>query len=223
MKLTTADNAGNAATATKTVTVNAPPAGGGGTGGTGGGGGTPGTGTPGGGTTTGGGGTVTPPPTAQQIAQQTGSSGAGSTQTTSAGALDVLTAKKIKLSKKLKALPIALTADQPGKATFALVRAGRIVSQAGLTVTKAGSLGFKLKLPKTLKAGKYGLKITFKVSGVAKASTKTITITFTAAKKKKAKKTARSAAVGGIAGGAPAEPGLGTAAAVVPRRGAFHR
>lgn len=218
VKLTSADNAGNAAETTKTVTVTAPPAGGGGTGT--GAGGTPGSGTPGGGTTTGSGGTVTPPPTAQQIAQQTGATGAGATQTTSAGSLDVLTAKKLRISAKLKALPLALTADQPGVATFALVRAGRIVSQAGLTVTKAGSLGFRLKLPKRLKAGTYGLKITFKATGAAKAATRTITIRFTAAKKKKKAK-ASTAAGAPLSGGAVAAPGLGTAQAATLAPGAF--
>ena len=225
VKLTTADNAGNAAEATKTVTVTAPAGGGGtgtgGTGGTGGAGGTPGTGTPGGGTTNGSGGSITPPPTAQQIAQQTGASGAGATQTTSAGSLDVLTAKKLRISKKLKSLPIALTADQPGAATFALVRGGRIVSQAGLTVTKAGSLGFKLKLPKKLKAGKYGLKITFKATGAAKASTRTITITFAAARRKAKATSSGAAGLGPVSGGAPAVPGLGTPLAVSPARGAI--
>ena len=219
VKLTTADNAGNAAEVTKTVTVTAPPAGGGGTGGTGGAGGTPGAGTPGGGTSTGSGGTVTAPPTAQQIAHRTGASGAGATQTTSAGSLDVLTAKRLRISKKPKALPLALTADGPGVATFALVRGGRIVSQAGLNVTKAGSIGFRLKLPKKLKAGAYGLKITFKAAGAAKAATRTIRITFTAAKKKKKK--AKASAVAELAGGAAAAAGLGTAQAAAPTRGAF--
>lgn len=227
VKLTTTDNAGNAAEVTRSVTVSAPPAAGGGTppggGGTAGGGGTPGTGTPGGGTSTGSGGTLTAPPTAQQIAQQTGSSGSGSTQTTSAGSLDVLTARKVKISKRLKSLPIALTADQPGAATFALVRGGRIVSQAGVKVTKAGSLGFKLKLPRTLRAGRYGLKITFRATGAATAARKTINITFTAAKKRKKKARARagSTAVAGLSSGAPALPGLGTALAIVPARGAL--
>ena len=85
---------------------------------------------------------MTPPPTANQIAQQVGvKGGAGATQTTSAGALDVLTAKKLVLSKKLKALPLALTADTAGRATFALIRAGRIVAKAGLRSRSQGASG----------------------------------------------------------------------------------
>ena len=40
-----------------------------------------------------------------------------------------------------------------GKAQFALVRSGRIAAQGGINITKPGTLGFKLKLPKKLKAG----------------------------------------------------------------------
>jgi hypothetical protein len=168
------DNVGNPGQAAQTITI-APPL-------------PPGSGPAGGGTSTGGG-TVTAPPTASEIAKQVGvKGGAGATQTTSAGALDVLTAKKLKLSKKLKTLPLALTADTAGRATFALVRSGRIVSKAGLTITKPGSLGFRLKLPKSLKAGRYSLKISFTPKGASKASVKTISVTFLKASKKKAKK-----------------------------------
>jgi PKD repeat protein len=171
--MSSGDNAGNPNQATQTITVTQPP---------------PGGGAPGGGTSTGGG-SVTPPPTAAQIAQQSGvPGGAGATQTTSAGALDVLTAKKLKLGKRLKALPLALTADTAGRATFALIRSGRIAAQAGINITKPGSLGFKLKLPKSLKAGRYRLKISFTPTGASKASVKTISVTFVKAAKKKAKK-----------------------------------
>ena len=171
--LSSGDNVGNPGQATQTITVTPPPP--------------PGSGPAGGGTSTGGGGTVTPAPTASQIAQQVGvKGGAGATQTTSAGALDVLTAKKLVLSKKLKALPLALTADTAGRATFALIRSGRIAAKAGLTITKPGSLGFRLKLPRSLKAGRYSLKISFTPTGASKASIKTIKVTFV--KKKKAKK-----------------------------------
>ena len=48
---------------------------------------------------------------------------------------------------------MALTAETAGKAQFALVRSGRIAAQGGISITKPGTLGFKLKLPKKLKAG----------------------------------------------------------------------
>ena len=208
--LTGADNAGNSASATRAITVTAPPAGGGTTGG-----GTTGGGTTGGGTTTGSGGTVTSAPTSQEIAKQVGGSGSGATQTTSAGTLDVLTAKNVRISAKLKTLPLAVTSEQAGEATFALIRAGRIVSQAGLKITKPGSLGFKLKLPKRLKAGVYRLKITFRATGAVKASARTVRLTFSGPKR--AKKSARAAAAAPqVSGGGAATPALGTAAAYAP-------
>ena len=157
-------------------------------------------------------GRVTPPPSTTDIAKQVGATGGaqGATQTTSAGGLDVLTARKVKITTKLKALPMALTAEMAGKAQFALVRGGRIAAQGGITITKPGTLGFKLKLPKKLKAGSYSLRITFTAAGASKASVKTIKIAFTAAKKKKARRsaaqTARAAAPRqrrrpGVAGG----------------------
>lgn len=192
--MSTADQVGNPASKTATITVSPAASGG-----------TPGSGAPGGGTATGDGGTVAKAPSAQQIAQQVGATGSGATQTTSAGGLDVLTARKVRISAKLRSLPIALTAESPGTAQFALVRGGRIVSKAGLSVTKPGSLGFKLKLPKKLKAGRYSLKITFVPAGAAKGATKTISITFQAAKKKKAKKAAAAATASAArVAGAPA-------------------
>jgi PKD repeat protein len=208
--MATADNVGNAAQTTKTITVSPPPP--------------PGAGPAGGGTSTGGGGTVTPPPTAGEIAKQVGvTGGAGATQTTSAGGLDVLTAKKLKLSKKLKALPLALTASTAGRATFALIRSGRIVAKAGLTVTKPGSLGFRLKLPKKLKAGRYKLKISFTPTGASTASVKTINVTFIKATKKKAKKASVAAATNStarVAGAGPARIPDGTVPSALRRAAA---
>lgn len=191
--MSSADVAGNPGSATRTITVTPASTGGGTTGG-----GTTGGGTTGGGTATGGGGSVTQAPTAQEIAKQVGATGGatGATQKASAGALDVLTARKVKITSKLKALPLALTADTAGAAQFALIRGGRIAAKSGLNVTKPGSLGFKLKLPKRLKPGRYSLKITFTPKGAARASTKTIAITFSAAKKKPAR-TSRAVVAGG--------------------------
>lgn len=184
--MSSADAVGNPGSATRTITVT-PATSGGDAGGSGGG-------------TSTGGGSVTTAPTAQQIAQQVGATGGatGATQRASAGALDVLTARKVKITPKLKTLPLALTADTAGAAQFALIRGGRIVAKSGLNITKPGSLGFKLRLPKGLKAGRHSLKITFTPQGATRASTKTIAITFTA-RKKKAKR-ARAAARGGVDG-----------------------
>ena len=195
--MSSTDKVGNASQATQTITVTSPPPvvppGSGATpGGTGGTSGAGAAGTPAGSGTAGSGGTVTPPPSAAQITQLVGGSGvAGATQRGSAGGLDVLTASKVKLTKKLKALPLALTAASAGRATFALVIGGRIVSQAGLDVTSPGSIGFRLKVPAALRPGRYRLKISFTPKGASVASVKTLAVTFTAsAKRKRARHTA---------------------------------
>jgi hypothetical protein len=125
----------------------------------------------------------------------------------------------VKITSKLRTLPLALTADTAGAAQFALIRGGRIAAKSGLKITKPGSLGFKLKLPKRLKAGRYSLKITFTPQGATRASTKTISITFSSAKKKVRR--SRAATVNGSALGnvpAPVMPDGGPATA--PRAGA---
>lgn len=214
--MSSADVAGNPGSATRTITVTPAATGGGTTGG-----GTTGGETTGGGTSTGGG-SVTTAPTAQQIARQVGATGGttAATQTASAGALDVLTARRVKITPKLRALPLALTAETPGAAQFALIRGGRIAAKSGVDITKPGSLGFKLKLPKRLKAGSYSLKITFMPKGATRASTKTIRITFTAAKKP-ARKSRAAAAGGPVLGNVPpaAMPDGGPASAPRPGGG----
>jgi PKD repeat protein len=150
----TTDNAGNETAAKKVITVNARPT----------------IGNPGGGGGSGSG--VTPAPPKVE----------GPSQSTDVGRLDVVAPKRVKLTSKTKTLAVALTADVPGRASLALVRAGRIAAQGTVTIAGAGTVGYKLKLPKKLKAGLYQLKITFA------GRTKTIKITFTGpAKKRKAR------------------------------------
>ena len=211
VSLKTTDKAGNTGTGTKVITVAPQPTdpgtgtgntGTGNTGtdtgtGTGTGTGTStgtgtGTGTGSGGTGTGStgtatGGAVTPAPTAQQVSQAAG--GGGSQAATVAG-LDVLAPRKVRVKRSTRSLALALTAEAPGKVSLALVRGGRIVSQGGTTITSPGTVGFKLKLPRGMKAGRHQLKVSFTASGAAKAATKTIRITFSAAGRKARRATA---------------------------------
>jgi hypothetical protein len=60
---------------------------------------------------------------------------------------------------------------------LSLVRGGRIVSRGG-TAVRAGVTGYKLKLPKRTKAGKYTVKATYTPAGGA-AKTTRIAITLT--------------------------------------------
>ncbi len=169
VRVKTADAAGNAGTATKVVTVSAPVSGGGG-GGTGGG-------STGG--TSGGvalaavaarrGGTDGAPP-----AGNGGSAGGnGDAAGDATGALEVSAPRKLKLTKK--ALPIALTADARGKASFALVRSGRVIARGSKAIA-AGTSTYRLKLPRKAKAGRYVLKVTFTPQG-GRATTSTLKVT----------------------------------------------
>jgi PKD repeat protein len=179
------DGAGNPGSGTKTITVapmDVPSGGGGGTGGgtTGGtGGGTTG-GTGGGTTPTPGGGTTTTT-VIKEIVKETG----GSTQATSIGSLDVTTAKTVKLNRKLKKLPLALTAEAPGTVKVALLKGARIVAKGGTTLNGAGTFAYRLKLPKAskLKAGAYKLKVSFTPQGQPKAVTKTLKVKLVGGKK----------------------------------------
>ncbi len=207
VKVTTADAAGNEAVATKVITVN-PRGTGTGTGtgtGSGTGGKTPtgsgtgtGTGTGSGtgtGTATGGSGTVTPAPAVKELAA---SAGGGGTQETAVGGLEVLAPKRVKLTAKTRSLSIALTGETPGKASIALVRGGKVHTQGTVVLATAGTLGFKLGLPKNLKPGAYQMKISFTPAGQSKASTKTVKLTFVKGKAARAKKSsllARSSSV----------------------------
>jgi PKD repeat protein len=193
VSLGTADNAGNPGTGTVTMTVNpAPTTGGGTTGGGTTGGGTTGGGTTGGTASTGSstGGSATTTPTAIQISQ---SSGGGGTQSTGVGSLGVLAPRSIGLSHKT--LPLALTAQSAGRARFALVRGGRIVATGTLVITGPGTVGFKLKLPKGLRPGKYKLQVTFVATGQTKGITKSLSLTVKPAVKKRGRAASRPGVV----------------------------
>ena len=95
-----------------------------------------------------------------------------------------------KLKARARSLPITLTTDRAGKASFALVRSGRVVAR-GSKAIGAGTASYKLKLPRKAKAGKYVLKVTFTPTG-GKASTQTIKVKL--AGKAKAARASASAA-----------------------------
>jgi hypothetical protein len=109
----------------------------------------------------------------------------GPTQQAAIGSLDIATAKTLKLSSKLKHLPMALTAEAPGTVSFAFVKGARIVARGATRLTRAGTFSYRLKLPKAsrLKAGSYSLKVSFTSQGATKAVTRTIKIRLTGAAK----------------------------------------
>jgi hypothetical protein len=77
-----------------------------------------------------------------------------------------------------KRLPIALTADSAGTVRVALLKSARIVAKGGKGIG-AGTVGFRLKLPRALKPGSYTLKISFTPQAGGRAVTKTLAIRFT--------------------------------------------
>jgi plastocyanin len=172
VRVATSDAAGNAATATKLIQVSARSTGGG----TAGGGGS----TAGGGTT---GGTTTP----------AGTTGGGSAGTPAgSGAIEVSAPRKLKLGRA-KAVPVTLSTQSGGKASFALVRSGRVIARGAAVIGGAGTTAYRLKLPRKAKAGSYRLKVTFTATG-GKVSTWTRKVTLQG---KKAK-TARKASAAGV-------------------------
>jgi hypothetical protein len=127
----------------------------------------------------------------------------GSDDGTSAAALDVTAPRKLKA--KAKSLPLTPTADTPGKASFALVRSGRVIAR-GSKALDAGTTTYKLKLPRKVKAGRYVLKVTFTPAG-GRATTTTRKVTLTG-KAKARKARASAAAHGARVSGAGAPVGL---------------
>jgi plastocyanin len=101
-----------------------------------------------------------------------GSTRGGSTGGGASAAVQVSAPRKLKA--RAKSLPVTLTTDTAGKASFALVRSGRVVAR-GSKAIGAGTASYKLKLPRKPKAGKYVLKVTFTPAG-GTARTKTIRV-----------------------------------------------
>jgi plastocyanin len=106
-----------------------------------------------------------------------GSTGGGSTAGGSTGggsSAEVQVSAPHKLKARAKSLPVTVTTDAAGKASFALVRSGRVVAR-GSKAIGAGTASYRLKLPRKAKAGKYVLKVTFTPTG-GNAHTKTIKV-----------------------------------------------
>jgi hypothetical protein len=87
--------------------------------------------------------------------------------------LDIAAPKK--LAARKRALPLVLTATGAGRATFALVRAGKISAKGAAVIRKSGISAFKLKLPNRMKPGSYALKITW-APAVGAVKTRTVKI-----------------------------------------------
>jgi plastocyanin len=150
--VTTHDGAGNTGTGHVTVTVKSPGSG-----------------------TISNGGTVTKPVSSNAVNQQ---AGGGGVQKVSVGGLKILAPKKFRLKKRSRPLVLALTPNQAGAFSVALLKGTKILSKGAGAFAKAGTYGFKLKLPRKMKAGVYKLKVTFIPRGSKTGSTKALKIRF---------------------------------------------
>jgi PKD domain len=105
--------------------------------------------------------------------------GGNGTQQTSLGQLKVVAPKKHNLGKRgkrPKPIRLALIASKGGAFQAALTKGPRVVSKGAGVLARAGTFGFKLKLPKGLAAGPYKLRVTFVPDGAATGRTKTISV-----------------------------------------------
>jgi plastocyanin len=153
----TSDGAGNPSTSPITITVQPPTAGG-----------TNGS--------TGSGSTTTTVPTVKQISAQGGGAG---TQTATAAGLQVIAPKRVTITRKLKGIALALTAPGPGRATVTLVRGNAVIATGGTIFSRAGRVGFTLKLPKKLTPGRYTLTVTFIPKGTRTGTSRTLPLRLT--------------------------------------------
>lgn len=164
----TSDGAGNPGSGNLTITV-VPPT-------------SSGTGTSTGTTTTTGGTVTTTAPSSGTISKDAGGGGVTKTElggTAGVPGLEVMAPKRFKLRRKPRPMILAFTSESAGKVSIALLRRTKIVSKGGVTLTKAGTFGFKLKLPRKLKNGTYSLKVSWTPAGATRAVTKTLKIKFT--------------------------------------------
>jgi hypothetical protein len=130
--------------------------------------------------------------------------GGGGAQQQAVGGLGVIAPKTVKFPKA-KSLVLALTPESPGKAEVALLKGSKIVAKKGATFSAAGTYSLKLSLPKKVKAGSYAIKVSYTPQGATKATTKSLKVKVSVAKKAAKKK--RGKALSGIHGkGKPVKP-----------------
>ncbi len=133
--------------------------------------------------------TPTPSPTATTTPVPT------TTSTPVVGDPQLLVAGPARL-KRVKKVPVTLTASTAGTARLALVRGGRIVAQASTRLATPGSLGYTLRLARKLKRGAHQLTVTFTADD-GRVVTRSARIVVGRARKRSRRPTARRATVVG--------------------------
>jgi hypothetical protein len=103
--------------------------------------------------------------------------GGGGTQTAAAGGLKVLAPRKLNRKKAKRRLPLVLNASSLGKASITLRKGSRRIAAGEVVFTKTGEIGFVLRLPKNLKAGRYKIVVVFTpATGPKKTTTLKLTV-----------------------------------------------
>jgi hypothetical protein len=71
---------------------------------------------------------------------------------------------------------LALIASKGGAFQAVFMKGARIFAKGAGVLPRAGTFGFKLKLPRNLKPGFYKLRVTFIPDGARSGTTKTLTV-----------------------------------------------
>lgn len=166
-KASVRDGAGNKGSGSVTVVVS------GSGGGSGGGGSTPGGSSPGsGGGQTGGGGSVAAGGAVSVIAAPSAGAvgrvnGSGATQQLKAGGLRLVAPKSFLLAPTRRTLRLRAAIAGAGTVTLTLARGSKRVARGTVRAKRAGTFGVALRLPASLKAGRYALTAAFTAAGGA--------------------------------------------------------
>jgi plastocyanin len=192
VKWRVADAAGNEKVTSTVVTVKAASTGGGpvggGPGGGGSGGGSNGGGSGGSGGNSGGNGGGSGSNGGSSGGASGGSSGGGGSESAT---LRVVAPKRVKLTRRLRSIPVRVTTDQAGRLSMKLLKGKRRHARSA-SLLSAGTTTRRLRLPKRLRAGRHVLKVAFTPQGARKAITRKLTIKFVASKKAKKANIARA-------------------------------
>ncbi|HKG35559.1 MAG TPA: PKD domain-containing protein [Solirubrobacterales bacterium] len=105
--------------------------------------------------------------------------GGEGTQKATVGSLKVVAPKKYRIRNKRSPIRLALIASKGGAFQAALTKGAKVLSKGAGVLPRAGTYGFKLKVPKRGTApGFYKLRVTYVADGATSGRTKTLTIRF---------------------------------------------
>jgi PKD repeat protein len=137
--------------------------------------------------------------------------GGEGTQKATVGSLKVVAPKKYKLRRKRPPIQLALIARKPGAFQAALTRGPKVLSKGAGVLPRAGTFGFKLRVPKRgVRPGLHKLRITYVPDGATSGATKTLTIRFFRPRGRVTRAVAGPEGPVNVDAGPPLAPGYGT-------------